>query len=178
MRLFVATTVACLCGVVLAQTSPSYRLENGSLHTGAQTSVSTGLASESYRMRLQTVGQALTGQAIHGSTFAMDVGFVQGYPPPGEVVRLVALDRSTVTWHPERSVGAYRLYRGELGQLPAGYGECRLPELFDEHAQLDEEPAAGQGFFYLVTARNSLHEEGTKGYDSAGARRINPAPCP
>ena len=30
----------------------------------------------------------------------------------------------------------------------------------------------------LVTARNRLTEEGTKGFTSAGAQRSNPAPCP
>ena len=37
---------------------------------------------------------------------------------------------------------------------------------------------AGNGYFYLVTARNRLWEEGTKGSSSAGAQRANPAPCP
>jgi hypothetical protein len=109
----------------------------------------------------------------------MDVGFVRGYPPPGEVRLLVVLgDRKTLSWTAERSVGTYRVYGGDLGLLPSSYGVCKVPDLVVEKAQLEEEPAVGRGFFYLVTARNTLLEEGTKGYDSTGAQRTSTMPPP
>lgn len=39
-------------------------------------------------------------------------------------------------------------------------------------------PSAGTGFFYLVTARNRLDEEGPKGFQSLGVEEPNPDPCP
>jgi hypothetical protein len=53
-----------------------------------------------------------------------------------------------------------------------------LSELPDAAAILDAVPDPGQGFFYLVTARNRLAEEGTKGSTSAGVPRSNAFPCP
>ncbi|PYT33187.1 MAG: hypothetical protein DMF52_16120 [Acidobacteria bacterium] len=35
-----------------------------------------------------------------------------------------------------------------------------------------------QGFFYLITSRNRLDEEGIKGHASSGVERANPLPCP
>ncbi len=47
-----------------------------------------------------------------------------------------------------------------------------------EQVQLQEVPDLSQAFFYLVTAENTLLEEGITGYDSAGVSRANTAPCP
>jgi hypothetical protein len=44
---------------------------------------------------------------------------------------------------------------------------------------MDPDPASiGQGYFYLVTAKNLIAEEGIKGRASSGSLRANPAPCP
>ena len=43
---------------------------------------------------------------------------------------------------------------------------------------VDDPVVAGACLFYLVTARNRLGEEGTKGYRSPGIERPNDAPCP
>ena len=73
------------------------------------------------------------------------------------------------------------MYSGAIGELPGGYGACRTGDVPGPSAAIPEIPSLedGQvGFFYLVTARNGLREEGTKGFDSAGAPRPNPLPCP
>jgi hypothetical protein len=84
-----------------------------------------------------------------------------------------------MTWDPERSVGAYEVYRDALTTLPGGgFGTCFASGLTSEAATEAATPVAGQGWFYLVTARNRLGEEGTKGFQTSGAERPNPAPCP
>ncbi|RMH70289.1 MAG: hypothetical protein D6685_00265, partial [Bacteroidetes bacterium] len=57
------------------------------------------------------------------------------------------------------SSASYRVSLGSLGE-----------------SVTDSDPIApGGGFFYLVTARNRLDEEGTKGRDSAGSERAGSA---
>jgi hypothetical protein len=86
--------------------------------------------------------------------------------------------RSILQWNPEKSVGKYEVYRDLLGTLPGAFGFCFASDVPAEAATDASSPAAGQGYFYLVTARNRLGEEGPKGYRSNGAEEANPAPCP
>jgi hypothetical protein len=66
-----------------------------------------------------------------------------------------------------------------VSSLPAlGYGACLQSGLAGESATDAAPPSAGQGYFYLVTARNTLGEIGTKGYAKSGVERANLAPCP
>ncbi len=62
----------------------------------------------------------------------------------------------------------------------AGYGLCEQPPpvLATETATVTDLPGTGDARFFLVTARNRLAEEGTKGFDHAGVERGNPVPCP
>ena len=130
-------------------------------------------------MSLDAVGEAPTAPVLGSAAYSMDVGFAHSYPPPGEVQQVAVLgDKATLVWAPELSVGTYRVYSGDLDRLSIDYGVCRTSGLTVEHVPLREVPDVGQAFFYLVTARNRLHEEGITGYDSAGALRVNPAPCP
>ena len=81
-------------------------------------------------------------------------------------------------WDPEKSVGAYSLYRDLVSTLPGGFGTCFQSGISNEGWSTAEAPPVGRAWFYLVTARNRLGEEGTKGFMSNGTERSNPSPCP
>ncbi len=110
--------------------------------------------------------------------YHLDGGFVASYPPPGEVRNQAWTGSSTIVWDPEKSVGSYSVYRDLLSTLPGNFGTCLQSSLITEFASDASNPPVGIGWFYLITARNVLAEEGTKGYRSNGSERTNPAPCP
>ena len=85
---------------------------------------------------------------------------------------------SAFGWNPEPSVGAYNVYRGLVSGLPSSYGACFASGLTAVSATDAATPAAGQCYFYLVTAENRLAEEGTLGKKSDGTPRPNASPCP
>ena len=62
----------------------------------------------------------------------------------------------------------------------ADYGLCEQPPpvLTTETATVTGLPGTGDALFFLVTARNTLAEEGPKGFDYVGVERGNPVPCP
>ena len=99
-------------------------------------------------------------------------------PPPGEVQNQIWTGNTAMVWDREASAGSYELYRDLLSALPGGFGACQQNGIAAETAIDTANPPAGAGWFYLVTVRNGLHEEGTKGFQSSGAPRPNPAPCP
>jgi hypothetical protein len=111
-------------------------------------------------------------------SFHSGAGFAAGYPPPREVAALRFTDAASLAWDPDPSVGAYEAYRDLLSTLPGGFGTCFASGLGSEAAGDAAAPASRQGWFYLVTARNLLGEEGTKGFLTSGAERANLAPCP
>jgi hypothetical protein len=120
---------------------------------------------------------AATGQA--SASFHSDSSFLAAYSPPGEVQSLAFTGKTSLHWSPEQSVGHYEVYRDLLAALPAnGFGGCLASGLTATTVSEPATPAIGQGWFYLVTARNRLDEEGTKGKKSNGSQRPNPAPCP
>lgn len=100
------------------------------------------------------------------------------FPPPGEVTGVLFTDPNLLAWDVERSARAYNLYRDSLASISPGFGTCEQSMLLGETATDMDLPAVGTGFFYLVTAKNFLDEEGTKGFQSNGAERTNAAPCP
>ena len=57
-------------------------------------------------------------------------------------------------------------------------GACGEPDIAAETASVADNPAAGAALFFFLTVENRLSEEGTKGRDSDGTQRPNPAPCP
>jgi hypothetical protein len=99
-------------------------------------------------------------------------------PPPGEVRNQIWTDKTTMAWDHEPSLGTYNLYRDLISTLPGGFGACFQSGIATESATDATLPAVGSGWFYFVTARNNLGQEGTKGFQSGGAERSNPAPCP
>lgn len=98
----------------------------------------------------------------------MDAGFAQRYRPPGEVEELRFDDASTLRWDSEPSVGYYHVYRNAI---------CEHPDLAQTSVTVAE-PAAGVLDSYLVTAENTLGEEGIAGYWSDDSRRPVDDPCP
>jgi hypothetical protein len=180
MRGFVLVLLAALSAApALAQQSSSYRLRESTVNAGGNPRNGVHLASASFRVKLDAIGDAVTHTDLASSSFHVNGGFVGAYPPPGEVAGLVFADRITLVWHPEQSIGAYNLYRDLLSSLASGgYGTCQQYDLTNETAIEGGSPPTGNGWFYLVTAENLLREEGTKGWNSAGAERSNPFPCP
>ncbi len=139
----------------------------------------TVLASPNFQLSFAAVGEMVVGTALSSPAFQMDGGFVALFPPPGEVLGLGLSDAVTLEWNPEPSVGTYHLYRDLLSSLSGlGYGICSGPALTNETTTDTDPVPAGDGFFYLMTVRNLLNEEGTKGFDSASMERDNLLPCP
>jgi len=165
--------------VALAQTSASHRLTESVFNGGGDPGNGAFGASASHRIKLDAVGDGLIAVGLSGASYRMDGGFVDVYPPPGEVQHALFSDKITLVWDPEKSIGQYAVYRDGMGVLSGGgTGTCFASGLSSETAIDATTPPAGQGYFYLVTARNRLLEEGSKGNRSSGLERPNPAPCP
>jgi hypothetical protein len=166
------------CFAAFSQQSESYKLSEHTLNGGGHPADGTVLASTSYRIKLDALGDALVGPGLASASFRMDPGFVAPYPPPGEVTGLRFADPTTLAWDAERSIGDYNLYRDLLSNLSGlGYGTCLRQRIPDEATTDNDAVPLGDGFFYLVTAENRLDEEGTKGADSTGLTRTGTA-CP
>lgn len=180
--MMMATIAVSLSGGALpsgAQESASYQLKEHVFNAGGHPDNGTSLASTHYQIRLDAIGDAAARSGLTSASYRMEAGFVVAYPPPGEVANLRFADDTTLMWQPEPSIGSYALYRALLTALSGGStGDCSQFGLTGITATDAAAPPVGNGFFYLVTARNRLAEEGTKGFDSAGAERPNPVPCP
>ncbi len=169
----------CCALPALAQTSASYHLQEHTLNAGGQPANGAVSTSASFHLKLDAIGDVVVGSGMASASFHADGGFVGDYPPPGEVHGLAFTTATSMIWNPEKSVGFYELYRDSLSSLLTGStGSCFLSALAAESASDATVPALASGLFYLVTARNTLSEEGTKGYRSTGAERPNPLPCP
>jgi hypothetical protein len=162
-----------------AQQSASFRIRESHINEGGNPIGGVTLASASYRVRLDAVGDSVARAGLAAASYKLDAGFVAGYPPPGEALALRFTGPQELSWDAERSVGAYDVYRDAMTALAGGAtGACFQPDVSAENSSDASIPLNGEGFFYLVTARNRLGEEGTKGFRSGGVERPNPAPCP
>lgn len=165
-------------GPAWGQQSATYDLEEHRLNQGGNPVNGVVLASSSFRLSLDAIGDPAVLTGLSSASYRFDVGPLAPYPPPGEVLDLRFTSKTTLVWMPEKSVGDYALYRGLVSTLPGGYGSCIAANLPAATANDSGTPPVGEAYFYLVTAENRLDEEGTKGKDSAGVERPNPAPCP
>ncbi|HYV20524.1 MAG TPA: hypothetical protein VFC25_15995 [Verrucomicrobiae bacterium] len=182
MTAVAAATIGLLFFVstpALAQQSASYDLREHTLNAGGHPASGAVLSSPAYRLSLDALGD-LAGVPSSSVSFQIGPGFVPAYPPPSEVTGLVFRpDNVTMTWNVEPAAGTYQVYRDPLAQLLlGGTGTCWQSGLVAAQAVDSQVPVAGTGYFYLVTSRNSLSEEGTKGFGSNGLERPNPLPCP
>lgn len=165
-------------GDAAAQSSASYHLTDAAMNSGGDPRDASFMASTSHRVRLDAIGQGVVGSGLASAGFHLNAGFAGDYPPPGEVLNVKWSTPSTLVWDPEKSVGRYELYRDLISALPGGFGGCYQSALATESWTEAASPATGTGWFYLVTARNLIAEEGTKGFRSSGVERTNPSPCP
>jgi hypothetical protein len=180
-----ALAVLLMTGPVAAQESSNFKMTEHVFNAGGHPADGWVMSSSNYQITLDSVGEPLVGaglessSALAGASFQIDGGFAAIFWPPGEVTGLGFVDDETLSWSPEKSIGSYNLYRDLLSALRSlGYGSCQQYGLDDEQATDRETPPTEDGFFYLITAKNRLDEEGTKGRDSEGSERPNPRPCP
>lgn len=176
----VCAAVCAVQGAALAQTSASYDMKAHVVNEGGHPAQGVVLTSGGYRMGLDAVGQGLFAPTMSSASFSMGVGFVTPYLAPGEVSGVMMLaDHKTLVWTREAAADHYNVYRDLFQTLPGPYGLCWAAPVPGPTIVDNAVPSTGSaGFFYLVTADNLLDEEGTKGFNSAGAQRGNPAPCP
>jgi hypothetical protein len=159
-----------------AQTSTNYQNKEHVVNSGGNPAPT--LTSTNYKVTLSSIGDGLLATSMSSSSYQMSGGFDEAYPPPGEVLNLRFTSKTDFGWNPEPSVGTYNVYRGLVSGLASGYGSCIQSNLTTPSTSDGTTPAAGQCFFYLVTAKNRLGEEGTLGKNSAGTPRPNASPCP
>ncbi|HET9301017.1 MAG TPA: hypothetical protein VFO11_13795 [Candidatus Polarisedimenticolaceae bacterium] len=162
-------------GVAMAQSSADFEIKAQAFNAGGQP-VTVGSAD--FQIRLGSIGDSVAGVSLGSASFGVDSGFGLSFSPPGEVTGIRFTDPVTLAWNPEKSSGAYNLYRNLLSAIAPGFGACNQSNLPGETATDAVLPGAGTGFFYLVTAENVLAEEGTKGFQSSNVERVNAAPCP
>ncbi len=178
VMLFIVSLLAST-GWGMAQQSASFNMAEHVFNSGGRPAAGATAGSAHYRLSIDAVGEGVFPGALGGNAHQVAGGFVAAYPPPGEVTGLRFANAQTLLWNPEGAVGAYHLYRGGLASIAGlSYGACltsaiNAPTVVDAGAV-----PAGSGFYYLVTARNRIWEEGTKGRSSAGVQRANNAPCP
>ena len=175
--------VLLLCGSVSAQSSPSYTLEEHAFNAGGAATAGVVLSSPNFQITLASVGEPLVRRGLGSASFGLDAGFDSAYPPPGEVAPrcgtgampcLRFTDAQSLTWPADPAAGVYNLYRDDTGD---GYGSCEQQSIADAGTMDGNEPSPGAAFYYLVTVRNRLGEEGTKGTASDTSERLGTL-CP
>lgn len=178
----IVSGMIAVCGVVLdgeaarAQASASFHVTDAVLDAGG--SGSPPPASGSFRITRSSLAEPFAVVAAASATFRLDDGALAAIRPAGEVRGVVFTDPTTLVWHADPSGGDYAVYRGAIDTLPGGFGDCLAHGMSLPAHQDPVLPDPGSGAFYLVTARNRLREEGTKGAASDGNARANSAPCP
>lgn len=165
-------------GIALAQSSGSFQVSESEFNHGGRPEQGSIATSFSFRITLDTLGASFATASLSGSSRSVSHGWASTYGPPSEVedVQFVASD--TLDWIGEATAYDYQLYRDTLSNLSGlGYGECVQTGITSSTTTDTELPAAGNGFFYLVTAQNRLGEKGAKGKQSNGSTRGG-AVCP
>ena len=166
---------------VLTQESANFKIETASFNAGGRPASGVVAESASFRLSLDAIGDGVLGSGLTSAGLSLDGGLVESFSPPGEVANLRFTDATTLRWDADPSTGDYGVYQGSVSKpFDAGFGSCAQPPppINAPTATVASVPTAGHALFYLVTARNRLAEEGTKGFRSSGAQRPNPAPCP
>ncbi len=163
MRQAIVLAALLSSGFVLAQTSTSYQLEEYAFNAGGTPSQGQVLTSASFSITLASIGDTVAATGMSSASFQLDVGFDAAYPPPGEVLGLMLTDKETLVWNSESSAGQYNLYRDDISN---GYGNCEEQNLSATTTTDTSTPTSGNTFHYLVTVKNRLAEEGTKGFQS------------
>lgn len=159
-----------------AQSSASYKIGEASFSNAGDPVNGVTLASAHFHIKLDSVGDSTVLAGLSSASFRADGGFVSHYRPAGEVTSVRFTNPTTLQWNAEPSAQWYEVYRAT--SLPGTFGTCLANDLTTTTVADASTPSIGSRFFYLVTARNRLREEGTKGFGSSGAERPNTLPCP
>lgn len=183
MKPIATAALACLASLhtaldLRAQESAHYQIEESVLNAAGHPADGVAMTSGSFRLSLDALGDPLASGALASSSFAIGGGFASAYPAPGEVGTLRFTDARTLVWTSAPSAGDYDLYRGTLAKPQLDFGACLQAGITGTMAIDPGTPPPLTGWFYLVTVRNTLREEGPMGTTSAGAPRSNNAPCP
>ena len=98
---------------------------------------------------------------------------------PGTFAPLMFASRDNFVWEDGTAnhADSFNLYRGDISGLPLGDSGSCLGTIPTNAYTDPDEPAYGNGWFYLVTGRNALGE-GSMGKNSLGQDRTNTFPCP
>ena len=168
--------IALLVIPAFAQQSANFKLTEQVLNAGGHPSGGVVMASASFKVTLDALGESVVQGGMASASFRMNAGFATAYsPPPGEVVNLVFADTQTLNWSAVQGDFVYDLYRDDTRD---DYGNCEQRDLPVPLAIDTSEPAVGNAFFYLVTVKNRLWEEGTKGFRSGEIERTGAANLP
>lgn len=159
-----------------AQSSASYRLVETSFNNAGDPVNGVTLASTHFHIKLDSVGDSTVLSGLSSASFRADGGFVSHYRPAGEVIAVRFTNPTTLQWNAEASAQWYEVYRDTT--LPGTFGTCFASDLTTATVADAATPSIGSRFFYLITARNRIREEGTKGFGSSGLERPNTLPCP
>jgi hypothetical protein len=93
---------------------------------------------------------------------------------PAATANLHWTSKTSMAWDPTPGAAEYHLYRGMAAALGYGnYGVCRDdldPVRTDTTATDPSLPATATAFFYLVTAENGAHREGSLGLGTCAER--------
>ena len=166
---------AFAASVATAQSSASYKIGEASFNNAGDPVNGVTLVSAHFHIKLDSVGDSTVLAGLSSASFRADGGFVSHYRPAGEVAAVRFTNSTTLQWNAEPSAQWYEVYRAT--SLPGTFGTCFANDLTTTAVADASTPSIGSRFFYLVTARNRLREEGTKGFGSTGAERTNTLPC-
>ena len=81
-KLTIGVGVLLLSGVVLAQTSTNFKLEEYMFNAGGTPSQGQELTSPSFSITLASIGDTVAASGLNSNSFQMNIGFVSVYPPP------------------------------------------------------------------------------------------------
>lgn len=171
-----ALLLCLIAAPALAQQSAGFQLEDHSLNSGGTTATSA-----SFRITLDALGAPVARtSALSAASYRMDIGLVPAYRPAGEVAALtIGPSKSELHWSAEPSAGDYAVYRESLATLSGtAWGSCLQSGLATTTADDPADPASGAGYFYLVSARNRLGEQGSLGETSNATVRTPASACP
>src|SRR5258706_11427228 len=94
--------LAAAVGAARAQTSVSYRLTDAVVNAGGDPRDASFLSSSSYRVRLDAIGQGVTGAGFSSASHHLNAGFAADDVPPAEVMNVRWTDTATLIWDPDK----------------------------------------------------------------------------
>ncbi len=121
------------------------------------------ITSINYKITLSSIGDGLFQSGISSSNYQIDSGFINSYPPLGEVLNLMFIIKTKFGWDPEKSVGTYNFFRSFITDLLSSYGSCIAYNLTGTTYPDFSTPPAGQCYYYLVTEKNLFCRRRDKG---------------